>query len=219
MDIEESVVLRELPLSPAVMWGLLLFAGYLTPNSVRPTNRGYHAVLRVPNEEVSGVFAIVYERMLPGSRNSGLAADITRSIFKGDGPSLEGYLRDVLENVMSYFDFGGKKPIEAVYQAFVMGLLVHLSETHHVRSNRESGYGRADVLITPKTGKGPGAVMELKVIDTDKGETPVQAAESALEQVLKLDYVSEVKAAGADPVWGYGVVFDGKRCWVKMPGE
>ena len=136
-------------------------------------------------------------------------------MLTGDEEAVQHYLRDVLKNAMSYFDFGGDKPIEAVYQAFVMGLLVHLSDTHLVRSNRESGYGRADVLITPRK-PGPGAVLELKVIDTDKNETPEQAAESALQQVVEREYASEVEAAGAKPVWQYGVVFDGKRCWVKM---
>ena len=76
----------------------------------------------------------------------------------------------------------------------------------------------ADVLITPR-GPGPGAVLELKVIDKDSGETPEQAAESALQQVQAKDYASEVKAAGANPVHVHGVVFDGKRCWVQPGNE
>jgi hypothetical protein len=115
---------------------------------------------------------------------------------------------------MSSFDFGSR-PIEAVYQAFVIGLLLHMEPTHRVRSNRESGFGRADVLIVPRT-PGPGAVLELKVIDTDYEETREQALEAAVAQLQDRDYAAEVRAGGATSVHQYAVVFDGKRCWVRM---
>jgi hypothetical protein len=113
---------------------------------------------------------------------------------------------------MSTFDFG-HRPIEAIYQAFVIGLLLHMEPTHRVRSNRESGFGRADVLILPRA-PGPGAVLELKVIDSDYDETREQALEAAIVQLQDRDYAAEVRAGGATEVHQYAVVFDGKRCWV-----
>jgi hypothetical protein len=85
----------------------------------------------------------------------------------------------------------------------------HLDCAEHLL--RESGYGRADVLITPK-GRGPGVVLELKVIG--RRETAETALESALEQLRRRDYAGELRAAHASPIHQMGVVFDGKRCWV-----
>jgi hypothetical protein len=93
-------------------------------------------------------------------------------------------------------------------------MLLHLEPTHRVRSNRESGYGRADVLVFPRT-PGPGAALELKVIDSDYDETREQALEAAVAQLKDREYAAEVRAAGATNVYQYAVVFDGKRCWVR----
>ena len=76
-------------------------------------------------------------------------------------------------NVFSYYDTGGKEP-EKVYQAFLLGLLVNLQHTHQVKSNRESGYGRYDVVVIPKDIRQAGFVIELKSIDTYTEETLIQ---------------------------------------------
>ncbi len=103
--------------------------------------------------------------------------------------------------------------MEAVYRAFVIGLLLHLAPTHRVVSNREAGYGRADVLVSPRD-PGAGVVLELKVIDEEDAETPETALQAALSQLRDRDYAAELRAAGADPIHQLGAVFDGTRCWV-----
>ena len=76
---------------------------------------------------------------------------------------------------------------EAVYQAFVLGLLVTLEPTHQVTSNREAGFGRYDVRVSPRQAGQPGAVLALKVADADQGETPEQAPQSARDRVQQRD--------------------------------
>ena len=102
-----------------------------------------------------------------------------------------------------------------VYQAFILGMLVHLRDKWRVTSNRESGYGRYDVAVTPREPGAPGAVFEFKVLRSDRGETLDSALDSALKQIADRNYVQELQEAGAEPIVGWGVVFDGKRVWVR----
>jgi hypothetical protein len=108
--------------------------------------------------------------------------------------------------------FPGQR-IESIYHAFILGLFLHLAPTHEVVSNREAGYGRADVLIYPKVPGQPGVVLELKVVDTDRGETPEAAIASALDQLATQDYAASLRARGAQPIHEIAIAFHGKRCW------
>jgi hypothetical protein len=93
--------------------------------------------------------------------------------------------------------------------------LVTLERTHEVTSNREAGHGRYDVLISPRQSGQPGAVLELKVLDTRRNETPEQALDAALAQLGERDYAAVLRERGANPVHELGAVFDGKRAWVR----
>ena len=132
-------------------------------------------------------------------------------MLAGAVDELSERLEDLMSAALSYHDFGAK-PVEAIYQAFIVGLLVHLDVTHRVTSNREAGFGRADVLVIPRA-PGPGAVLELKIVG--RHETPEQALTRAVTQLEDRDYAAEVRAAGATTVHQYAVVFDGKRSWLR----
>ena len=95
----------------------------------------------------------------------------------------------------------------------ILGLLVQMEGDYEVRSNRESGFGRADVLVRPRTPGKPGVVLELKVLR--RGETPERALVAAARQVRERRYAAELTAAGASPVHEMVAVFDGKRAWVR----
>ncbi len=96
-----------------------------------------------------------------------------------------------------------------------MGLLVHMSPTHRVHSNQESGLGRADVLIVPRRAGSPGVVLELKRLE--EGADPEGALVGALEQIARQDYAASLRAAGASPIVQLACVFSGKRVWVRAP--
>ncbi|MBI4601274.1 MAG: PD-(D/E)XK nuclease domain-containing protein, partial [Planctomycetes bacterium] len=130
-----------------------------------------------------------------------------RALLAGDAEAVEEHLGTVLERTLSYHDTAGRAS-EVVYQAFVAGLLVALESTHQVRSNRESGLGRCDVLITPRKAGEPGVALELKVLKPS--ETVEGALAAALEQVRSKKYVAELRAAGAAPVVELAAVFDRK---------
>lgn len=217
--VDETVSLRDLSSSASALWSFLLMSGYLTPE--RPLARdplgGLDSPLRVPNREVSVVYRTVFQRWMSDALRTGSDAPqrLGRALLSGDEATFRGLLGQLVLDALSYHDVGGRQP-EAVYQAFVVGLLVVLEASHEVRSNRESGFGRYDVLLRPRRAGEPGAVLELKVLDPD--ETPSAALASALAQVRARDYAAELRAAGADPIWRWAAVFDGKRVWVEGEG-
>jgi len=119
---------------------------------------------------------------------------------------------------LSYFDTAGPEP-ERFYHGLVVGLLAGLGSSYDVRSNRESGFGRCDVMVLPKLAGKPGVVMELKRVDVDAGETPAQAIGAALEQIRARDYAAELRERGATPILEVAAVFDGERAYVRFGGD
>ena len=211
--IEEDIVLRDIDRSSDALWNFLLFSGYLTPVGLREEQGELLASLAIPNREVGTVFRLLFrdwlQRGLPQRQH---VEELARALLGGDARTLQALLDRLLLTVMSYQDPAGREP-EKLYHGFILGLLVQLEGQYEVRSNRESGYGRADVLVRPREAGKPGAVLELKVMDRD--ETVDQTLAAAVAQVQERQYVAELTAAGASPVYAYAVVFDGKRAWVR----
>jgi hypothetical protein len=133
---------------------------------------------------------------------------LKKALLGGDAEGLEQELGAFTRNVMSYHDTAGRP--EQVYHAFVIGLLAALDPEYVVRSNRESGKGRPDVLVRPKHGGKPGAVLELKVARAGK-KTLEEALAEGVAQIRERDYASELYAGGASPVHAFAVAFDGKE--------
>jgi hypothetical protein len=212
--IDSDIVLRDIDKNPDAFWNFLLFSGYLKTVDIQLIMGRYFAKLAIPNLEVQ----IVYESMF---RNWLLRADpesdYTRALVKallcGDASTVQKTLRHILLTAMSYYDAGGDEP-EKLYHGFILGLLVHLEKTYEVRSNRESGFGRADMLMRPKTPGQPGVVIEFKTLDED--EVVDAVLKDAAKQVRARRYAAELLAAGAAPVHEYVIVFDGKKTWVKL---
>lgn len=212
--IDENVALPNLANDVDAVFGLLTFSGYLTTESAKPTAHGFDCVLRIPNHEVRAVFESSFADWMRNAGalvGAGALGELTRAMLGGDAATFEEVLEGLLVRMLSYHDVVGD-PVEAVYQAFLLGLLVHLDSTHQVRSNRESGLGRADVLVLPRV-PGPGVVLELaRITARDTAQTALQRAAA---QLVDRAYGTEVREAGATVVHQYAVVFDGKRCWVQ----
>ncbi|HEX2686133.1 MAG TPA: PD-(D/E)XK nuclease domain-containing protein [Kofleriaceae bacterium] len=125
---------------------------------------------------------------------------------------LEEQLQAFTTNLRSYHDTR-LRPGQ-VYHAFVIGLLATLEPDYLVRSNRESGTGRPEVVIRPKLPGKPGVILELKVARPGK-KTPKKALAEGLAQIRAGDDDAELRAAGAAPVHAFAVAFDGKRVSVR----
>jgi hypothetical protein len=209
--VDEHTVFRDLERKSEAVFSFLVMSGYLRADErLRRDEAGReHWRLSVPNKEVS----TVYHRLFLEWLNEGVGGEqaqnaLLKAILAGDAAQVEEHLGAILERTLSYHDTAGRAK-EVVYQAFVAGLLVVLDSTHQVRSNRESGLGRCDVLVTPRKPGQPGVALELKVLKP--AETMERALETALEQVRAKNYAAELRAAGADPVVELAAVFD-KKC-------
>ena len=210
--VMESLVLRDLDRREEAVWSLLLYSGYLRAETP-PAGRRNVLRLSLPNREVSDTWRATFADSLDAGLGGGeRVRQMLAALLGGDTEGFGRDLGDLLATTMSYHDFG-PRPRERVYHAFVAGLLVYLEPRYEVRSNRESGHGRYDVMISPRTAGQPGVVLELKVLDDD--HTPDQALEEALAQLRDRDYATDLRARGADPVHELAAVFDGKRAHVR----
>jgi hypothetical protein len=217
--VEENVVLSEIRSNQDALWSLLLFSGYLKSEkrSMGRGERPAHA-LSIPNREVRDVYSKTFAHWMEarmGGHGGGIDR-LTRALLEGDAEAFEEQLQAFVTNLLSYHDPGHLDP-ERVYHGFVMGLLAVLEPGHTVRSNRESGSGRPDVLIRPRQPGKPGIVLELKVAKPGR-KTIQQALSEGLAQIEENDYGAELRAVGAAPVFAFAVAFDGKEVRVAAPG-
>jgi len=212
--LNENIVLRDLTQDERNIWSLLVFSGYLKP--VNMVFQGIHPIyeLAIPNLEVQAFYEDTLQIWVQQTVGHQQLQELLRSLTQADWKTFGKCLKDMVLSVLSYHDTAGKEP-ERVYHAFVLGLLTHLSDRYHIRSNRESGYGRYDVLMIPYQKETPGFIFEFKKIDRPDDNTPEEAMQSALQQIQVQDYATELRAQAVKQIWGIGVVVEGKQIWVK----
>lgn len=216
--IDDNIVLRDIERRSDTLWNFLLFSGYLKVVDFQYDEYGDTlGKLAIPNVEVRNVYRTMFQNWLAKADPEwALTKDLVKALLAGDAAKVQMLLGQILVTAMSYQDPAGRAP-EKLYHGFMLGLLVHLEPQYDIRSNREAGYGRADVLMRPKTPGKPGVVMEFKVPFGD--ETIEQALQEAAKQIRERQYAAEVANAGASPVHEYAMAFDGKRAWVKRVDE
>jgi hypothetical protein len=219
MALDQGVVLEDLARRSDALWSLLLFSGYLkAERAYVPAGEPPQYLLSIPNREVREVYASTFRQWLR-ERLGGASTDVDRlksALLGGDAEALEEQLQTFTENLLSYHDTRLRP--EQVYHAFVIGLLATLEPAYAVRSNRESGHGRPDVMIRPRRGTGPGVMLELKIAKPGK-KTMAQALAEGVAQIEEGGYSAELAAAGVSPVHALVVGFDGKRVAVRGLGE
>lgn len=211
-EVSEHVALRDLSERPALLWSFLLFTGYLKAVRTRREAGALMVTLAIPNEEVRYLYRSLFSEWMERSLGSdSRREDLLRALLRGDARSCERHLAHWLGSSASLWDTAAHDPPERFYHGFVLGLLVGLGARYEVVSNRESGYGRCDVLVLPRSAGQPGVALELKVLD--EGETPEQALGAALRQIDERDYAQALRDRGAQPIHKLAFVFAGKRVY------
>ena len=211
---DEQVSFDELGRRPGAVWGLLVAGGYLRIEAADPSLEN-GSILKITNHEV----ALSFDGMVRGWFDvvSSRYNAFVRALLAGDLDAMNVYMNDVALDTFSTFDTGkrasGLEP-ERFYHGFVLGLLVELRGRYPICSNRESGFGRYDVLLEPVDPKADdGIVLEFKVHNPRKEATLEDTVSVAKQQIADKRYANELEAKGLAPerIHAYGFAFEGKR--------
>ena len=220
--IDEQIVFSELDYSEDAVWSLMLASGYLKVvsseelNLIRESDNEYE--LALTNREILFMFRKMILRWFSPAKHE--TNEFIRALISGDIESMNEYMNDVALNTFSSFDSGKKKSNrkapENFFHGFVLGLIVDQTENYIITSNRESGYGRYDIMLEPidKTNeKLPGIVIEFKVINPRKENSLEETVEAALKQIEEKNYDAELIKRGVkeENIHHYGFAFRGKE--------
>ncbi len=206
--VYENIVMTDLNRNDNLLWSFLLFSGYL--KIVEQVDYENYK-LQIPNQEVSMIYRDLIRTWFDEKIEANSLEEMLAALENGDVDLFERLLGQVVMQVMSYHDFSSEP--EKVYHALILGMLVWLSGKYEIRSNRESGYGRYDVMLLPKDLTKQGIILEFKKVYEDK--TPEDTLEEALKQIETRQYEAELKAAGVVDILKLAVAFQGKKLWIK----
>lgn len=219
-QLDEQVVFEQLDYNENAIWSLLLAGGYLKVSayhSNEDTGKEEY-VLALTNKEVR----LTFERMIEGwfSQHTQDYNGFIKALLRDDLKAMNVYMNRVALATFSFFDTGNhpseSAEPERFYHGFVLGLMVELRERYRVTSNRESGFGRYDVMLEPKEKKDDAMIFEFKVFDPDEEATLHDTVKRALEQIEEKNYVSALEAMGipSDRIRKYGFAFQGKNVMI-----
>lgn len=213
--IDKSIVFPALKQDADYIYSLFFFSGYLKCIEEIPEPRILRCRLAIPNEEVRYIFENIISNWLRESFGNAKLMAMLKALVTGNLDQFERLLNEFIITTLSFFDTKGKNP-EAVYQAFVLGMLLNLGQEYEISSNRELGYGRHDVLAVHKTDRSrPAILMEMKSITGFYKEKPDKAIQEAVSQIGTRAYAKELEARGFESILKIVVVSDGKQVWVK----
>ena len=217
--VDEQIVYNELDQDPEAVWSLLLAGGYLRVCSYERENMAEEGMepqyeLALTNYEVKRMF----EKMVKGwfARTRVEYNGFINAMLQNDVEAMNDYMSEVAENIFSSFDSGtkpSKKQPERFYHGFVLGLLVDLRGRYTVTSNRESGFGRYDVMLEPKKQEDDAIILEFKVFNGRREQTLEDTVEAALTQIEEKQYEKLLmeKGISGERIRKYGFAFEGKE--------
>ncbi len=217
VNFDEQIVYNQLDDNEEAIWSLLLASGYLKVQNIdyRGITLEPWYTLDITNIETLSMFMTMFRGWFKNKDAN--YNDFVKALLKGSLKEMNIYMNDVALATFSSFDTG-KKPSEKsqperFYHGFVLGLLVELRDRYQIRSNRESGYGRYDVMLTPVTEVDDAIVIEFKVHEPDEEESLQDTVRVALDQITEKDYDAELLAQGisVDRIRHYGFAFEGKK--------
>ncbi|SCI63016.1 Predicted AAA-ATPase [uncultured Eubacterium sp.] len=219
-ELDEQIVYDQLDLEETAIWSLLLASGYLKVEEKIKDESGYLSWkqlyrLKLTNFEVQVMFAHMVKNWF--SKTGGDYNAFIKAMLDDDIEAMNAYMNRISMRIFSYFDVGKKSSQilepERFYHGFVLGLLVELMDRYEIKSNRESGFGRYDVMLRPRNIRDKAIIMEFKVISPRKEKSLEETAQNALEQIKEKKYKEELIEVGISEnnIRSYGFAFEGKN--------
>ena len=206
-QVHEDITYGDIHQSQDNLWNFLFFTGYLKKVGERTVGNNLWLEMKIPNIEVATIYenSISYwfeQRMKETDRSP-----LKHALETGDCEAAENFISEQLFHTISYYDYA-----ENFYHGFMAGLLVNIGG-YLVRSNRESGNGRPDIVMTESKFRGRAMILELKISDTIQGME--KKCEEALTQMEEQKYESSLEEDCFQPILKYAICFFKKRCMVK----
>ena len=206
-QVHEDITYGDIHQTQDNLWNFLFFTGYLKKVGERTVGNNLWLEMKIPNIEIATIYenSISYwfeQRMKETDRSP-----LVRALETGDCEAAEDFINRQLADTISYYDYE-----ENFYHGFMAGLLVNIGG-YRVKSNRESGNGRPDIVMTESKFRGRAMILELKISDTIQGME--KKCEEALTQMKEQKYESSLEDDGYQPILKYAICFFKKGCMVK----
>ena len=218
VDIDEQIVFNQLDYDENAIWSLFLASGYLKVENADDCEISGKYELSLTNLEVRIMFQKLISGWFKTIRNT--SDEFVIALIKGDIKAMNYFMNKIALATFSYFDVGNKpseyiEP-ECFYHGFVLGIMVGERENYIIKSNRESGFGRYDIMMVPKDIKNkklPAIVIEFKVYDSEDEKQLKDTVKAAHRQIEEKRYDDEIIQLGIekDRIKHYGFAFEGKK--------
>ncbi len=207
IQVHEEVTYGDMHDKGENLWNILYFTGYLTKESEYFKESSIYLRVRIPNAEVKSIYQTTVLGWFRKKIEKQDFHDLYRAMEEGDAEKMGEVLNEQLFSTISFYDSA-----ENFYHGFLTGILSQ-SEDYLVKSNRESGNGRSDIMVKSPSLRGRSFILEVKVSDCiDDLE---EDAKKALQQIYDKKYMEELRAEGYRKMDCYGVAFYRKDCEVK----
>ena len=212
VTFDEQIVFHQLDQNENAIWSLLMAAGYLKPEQVEYRGELLEPwyYLKITNKETRAMFVGMFKNWFLQKDSS--YSQFMQALLQGDTEAMNYFMNRLCLATFNYFDVGQDEP-EKFYHGFVLGLMAEQMENYTLKSNRESGFGRYDVMLIPKKENLPAIIMEFKSKSRMYTETLEEALQKALQQIEEKNYDAELLALGIpkDHIRHYGFAFEGKK--------